>query len=184
MYGLERQSLFGIAVPQERLDWKKRTEHFLQSRTSDTTKAVLTNENHNADDDCSDDEVAFDSFPNLNHVTKFLIESKSFKELRNSLKMLAAKHQRQPLDTDSVRLDGGRNDQEFNADLMPFAGFRETLNRTLARLFRPSLTPGYRRLEWKCVSSCLVFYGMTLNVTGLWHNTLRRFLRSKSCSNR
>ena len=91
VFGLKEKSLFGENTKQQQLNAKERIDQFLrdlaQSKEGDDELSRVRR-GDNSEDDSSDDEGELGNFPSLEHVKKFLIESKAFEKLRSSVREL------------------------------------------------------------------------------------------------
>jgi hypothetical protein len=103
--GLKKKLLFTPVVRQQQLDVNERIEQFLrdaaESRGGGEEEQSRARYEQNSDNDSSEDEGELGTFSNLEHVKKFLIESKAFEKLRISVRQLAV----QQGESTSSRLD-------------------------------------------------------------------------------
>lgn len=92
-----------------------------------------------------------DSLYNLNRVKAFMIQSKAFSKLRNDLKLFIFPDSKDPIaELKNVRITRSSTTswERLRVKVSEFSFI-------IRLLFRPSLSPGYLRITWICVSFSL-----------------------------
>jgi len=164
VFGWKEQSLFGSVNQRQNVDSRDRIERHLREVTASKGGTGEARQHEQVlDDESSEDEKEPRSFFNLNRVENFLLQSRAFMRLRNSIKELTLKVEVSSMEEKNatVREVNRTNDCSIGdtTDVEILSVTAPSLDKpTMAQRFhwsilkrsRPTVTVGHRRLEWKC----------------------------------